>query len=338
MILCPICKNNFKNRRVFGLHLATTHRTNFQTDLDKEILLVYTLFGEDTVKQVTNDYINEKYCINTLPIDITKFLLLSGLKRTSKEERATSRYKNTYLNGIKEKYGDNITNISQVKEIQKKTKETYAKRYGSYEDYLKLQRSHMLDGYKKYIGTNKHEEAIDKQRNTCLEKYGNGNFGCGKEAKNKSKQSKKQLIDSWDYEERLERTKEARKAVTQRGGYSSKPEKRIRKILIDLDIEASYNQFLWKYSWDLVFDTIIIEVQGTFWHAKPDRYNPEDLIMGKILAKDIWEKDNKKQKKAKEEGYNVIEIWEDEINDRSDEELQLLIKERLTENGYKFYD
>ena len=156
-------------------------------------------------------------------------------------------------------------------------------------------------------------------------------------AKEKARETKKQTIASWVYEERLQRTEKAREAVTHRGGYVSKPEKRVRKALIDMDIiNAKYNKMILGYSWDIQIDNILIEVQGTMWHANKKYYKENDLIMGKILAKDIWEKDERKQNKAITNGYIVIEIWEDEIKNLSDNELIILMREKLNERNISF--
>jgi G:T-mismatch repair DNA endonuclease (very short patch repair protein) len=336
MILCPFCNKEFINRKSFSNHLTRTHGNEFVSDVEKEKILVCTLYGEEIVETTVKEYIDGLFSVHGLPIDIAKYLSLLGVKRTSKEERKTERYKQTYLTGIQKKYGNDITNISQVKEIQNKKEKTCESKHGSYQNYLDEHRKFMKDGYVNYVGSDKHIIAVEKQRKTCEDRFGNGNFGCGDDAIKKSKRTRKETIESWDYEERLERTRIAREAVTHRGGFTSKPEKRIRKILIDLDVEAKYNVFLFKYNWDLVIEDIIIEVQGVMWHGKPDRYNADDLIMGKILVKDIWEKDARKQNKAREEGYKVIEIWEDEISKKSDNELLVLVKNRLLENGYKF--
>ena len=339
MILCPICTAPCQGRRTFALHLTRSHGETFATELEKEILLTHTLFGKDVVDSTIQSYVDEKFCISDLPIDIAKLLTLMGIKRTSKQERATDRYKQKYIEAIQAKYGATITNVSQVKSVQEKKEKTYASKYGSYDRYLEHQRGRIMVGYNDYVESDKHRETLDKIQQTMLQKYGNSNFGQGEIAREKASKTRKETIATWDYEERLSRTSAARCAVNHRGGFSSKPEKRVRKILIDLEVEAKYNQHIWNYNWDLVTDrNIIIEVQGTMWHAKPGMYNEDDLIMGKILAKDIWEKDGRKRLKAESEGYRVVEIWEDEINSRNDEQLQNLVMERLKENGYEFYN
>jgi G:T-mismatch repair DNA endonuclease (very short patch repair protein) len=303
--------------------------------LEREKIRVYTLFSKETVDELVFDYKEEKYSVNGLPLDISNYLRLLGVKRTSKQERQTMRYKTVYMNAIQEKYGPDITNISQVSVVQKKKEETYSKNYGSYENYLKGQRNAMFDGYKKYVGTDKHKEAQQKKETTCLKKYGVSNFGHSDIAKEKTKRTKAETIALWSYEERLERTAKAREAVTSRGGYSSKPEKKVQKCLVEIGIEFQSNKMKWNYSWDIIFENFIIEVQGIMWHAKPSIYKDTDLIMGKLLAKSIWEKDARKRKKAEEEGFILIEIWEDEINKSSEEDLIKNIKERLIEYGYE---
>jgi len=63
----------------------------------------------------------------------------------------------------------------------------------------------------------------------------------------------------------------------------------------------------------------IIEVNGDFFHANPNIYCEYDdipLPSGISKAKDIWNKDQRKIDFAKQKGYNVIIVWEHEINYR----------------------
>jgi G:T-mismatch repair DNA endonuclease (very short patch repair protein) len=337
MILCTICNRNFIDRRSFGLHLSIGHRTVFTTDLEKEIFLVNTLFGGELVAKTVKEYKDQKWCIYGLPIDISKYILLLNIKRTSKQERSTTRYKQKYLTSIQKKYGDRITNISQVKEIQDKKENTFAKTYGSYDKYLAHQRLAMVSGFSEYK-VDPQRRAITQSKNiaTCIARYGVPNGVQTVDARAKIGAATKLLCSLLTEDELRARTANARLAVCSRGGYSSKPEKRVQKSLIDLNVTSTYNVHIWNYNWDMVIEKFLIEVQGTMWHAKPGLYKETDLIMGKLLAKDIWDKDARKHKKAREEGYTVIEIWEDEIAKCNNIELINLVKERLLENGYSF--
>ena len=61
---------------------------------------------------------------------------------------------------------------------------------------------------------------------------------------------------------------------------------------------------------------IVIEINGDRWHANPKMYKPNDLIGiwgGPTKAKDIWKKDDNRQKHIESFGYNVCNIWEYDI-------------------------
>ncbi len=224
MIICPLCDLQMPLRRNFSHHLATTEKNVFFSELQREKFLVEHLYGAETVKTAVSSYVNGEVCTYELRgnVDIRKYLKLSGLKRTSKEERATDRYKHTYLSSIQAKYGNEFSNISQVKEVHQKKVETAVRNYGSYEEYLKNQRINMAFGFKDYIQDKPRLiKTYAKISETCLRKYGVSNFGGGRIARAKNMKTKMTTIATWSYQERLARSSIARKAVCSRGGYES---------------------------------------------------------------------------------------------------------------------
>lgn len=60
----------------------------------------------------------------------------------------------------------------------------------------------------------------------------------------------------------------------------------------------------------------VIEFNGVKWHAKPTKYGPNDKIYIRSdviqLAKDIWKHDQEKLQCIKDQGYDVLVVWEDE--------------------------
>jgi len=61
---------------------------------------------------------------------------------------------------------------------------------------------------------------------------------------------------------------------------------------------------------------LLIEVNGDFWHANPEKYLEEDLLNfpgEKVMAKTLWEKDAKKKKIALDKGFKIVYVWESEI-------------------------
>lgn len=328
MLTCPICDNNFETDRAFRNHAKTT--LCFVTKLDTERELCNIKYGKQAVDVTIQQYTDGQLCcddINKSPTKVVKLISLLGIKRTSKEERQTERYKVKYLRAIQQKYGATVTNISQVAEVQQLKEATFAARYGSYREYLEQLQKIRKHGYTSYVGTVSHKATMQKIADTCLERYGHSNFGKGYGAKQKSKQTKRDTIATWDYQERLERTSIARTAVNHRGGGVSKPEMRVRHCLVELGIDFVANKHLWHYNYDMVFGNIIIEVQGDMWHAWPGKYKSTDLIMGKLLAQDLWDKDAKKKRVANENGFRLIAIWEHDINSRTDTELVMFVDE-----------
>jgi G:T-mismatch repair DNA endonuclease (very short patch repair protein) len=75
---------------------------------------------------------------------------------------------------------------------------------------------------------------------------------------------------------------------------------------------------------------IIIEINGDFWHANPDKYSENDIIKApgeSFVAGDKWKKDMEKYKKYVELGYELIVIWE---SDYKEDKTLSLYKERLS--------
>ena len=74
------------------------------------------------------------------------------------------------------------------------------------------------------------------------------------------------------------------------------------------------------YCYDFaVFDNKkIIEFNGDYWHANPDKYQSEDIVYESVSAKDIWIKDEIKNGFAESKGFDVMVIWENEY--KEDEE------------------
>lgn len=58
----------------------------------------------------------------------------------------------------------------------------------------------------------------------------------------------------------------------------------------------------------------IIEFNGDYWHANPEVYESDEMVgKGELsLARDIWEYDAKKIQNARDRGYDILVIWENE--------------------------
>ena len=69
--------------------------------------------------------------------------------------------------------------------------------------------------------------------------------------------------------------------------------------------------------YDIKIGKLLIEVNGDYWHANPILYKAKDLLSfhGNIfMAEDIWKLDKEKEELANKNGYNVLYLWETDIN------------------------
>jgi G:T-mismatch repair DNA endonuclease (very short patch repair protein) len=60
----------------------------------------------------------------------------------------------------------------------------------------------------------------------------------------------------------------------------------------------------------------IIEHNGTYNHADPRKYKPDDLIQehGKMIkASEIWKREKIILKQIKKQGYKILVIWEEDL-------------------------
>lgn len=120
----------------------------------------------------------------------------------------------------------------------------------------------------------------------------------------------------------------------------SKQEKEFIKLLENKGYVVSNNTFRYskngknKYLFPdgiIESEKIVLEYNGSFWHADPKRYKENDIIHHNKCAKDIWEEDYKKRIIYEENGYKVFVIWSDDfLNDKEKcvEDLVTFIKNK----------
>jgi very-short-patch-repair endonuclease len=71
----------------------------------------------------------------------------------------------------------------------------------------------------------------------------------------------------------------------------------------------------------------IIEFNGDYWHMNPDKYSKDDFNKNKKMkAEEIWEYDKYKIDLAKDCGYDVLVIWENDYRKEPQKVLQECIK------------
>lgn len=133
-----------------------------------------------------------------------------------------------------------------------------------------------------------------------------------KETKAKMSKSRKGRVLSREWKTKIAKTMAGKKYAKIK---DTKPELEVEQIFIDNKISYQ-KQFLLEnrlYDFYLPDHNILLEVDGTYWHCKPERYpnGPKNSIQEKSIKTDIV-----KNELAKKFGFKLVRIWEDEINEK----------------------
>jgi len=259
----------------------------------------------------------------------TQFLLdyFKIKKRDSKEANGSKVKQLKYKNTCKGKYG--VTNVSQSEEVKEKKKETFIKNYGvdniwKSKEYYEWFHSHMLAKYGKKSLSNRYGN---------LQIYWNGRTKAQK--KQHMEPAHKGYRKYWAAltdEQKNEIIRKRCKKISY--PFTSKLETRISAILTFLNIPYQWQFWINRKSYDFRISKtkIIIEVNGDYWHANPNLYKSDDIINypdGRKKASEIWGRDDKKRQNAEKYGYQILYIWESELNKIDDVDIEEFIVEKI---------
>lgn len=314
--------------------------------------------------------LNRKY------IELRVEYLLYNFPEFSTKESFEQIYNETSIPMFKKKYNigqnDIFTLCNYYNIIPRNIKE--ANKSGG------LCQKHIIESnLKKYGTTNvlsKGTPIYEKRNRTVQEKYGVSNVFAIEEIKNKlnsddfwiekygltlSEFRSKIQKEQWNTLSDDEKTDWLERSIHKPGvdrfetikhnsHSTSSIEKQVKKFLIDLDYDFIQQKRLLiskrrYYYYDLCIDSLklMIEVNGSYWHANPRIYKKDDLINYpgySITAYEKWQKDILKEDYALKNGYRVITIWDDELkNCTTAEQFKQLLFQKLTElenNGYSY--
>jgi G:T-mismatch repair DNA endonuclease (very short patch repair protein) len=125
-------------------------------------------------------------------------------------------------------------------------------------------------------------------------------------------------------------SEEERQAFLKKAGFVSKLEETFFELVQSTLQVTVQRQALVpgiQYAFDGCVDEskILLEVNGTFWHADPRRYKADDVLRfpdgQERTAEYLWERDFRKQQAATEAGYSLITFWEKDIREAPELEL-----------------
>lgn len=106
----------------------------------------------------------------------------------------------------------------------------------------------------------------------------------------------------------------------------SKPERDIARMLSDIGLEIKMGIRVRNNLYDIFIPTknLIIKFNGDYWHMNPSKYSSDSYNKAcGMTAAEIWERDNVKINNAKENGYQVHCIWEDDYEKSNDKKAFL---------------
>jgi len=232
-----------------------------------------------------------------------------------------------------EKYGEDNPSKSIV--IQKKKEATFKKNYGvdnifCSEDFKALRDSRMILKYGAKSVSNRH---------------GRGNpFGIhtlSKEQKNdRFRRLSEFQLNKWKKLSEEERKDFITRMILGRTGsitFKSSIEDRVYRIANENGIILKRQFFVCLRPFDFCFHEkkILIEINGDFWHANPNKYKSDQKLKhpGKeVVAQDLWNKDLERKKLAESYGYRVFYIWESSIRGSTDSDILLELRRIINEN------
>lgn len=90
-----------------------------------------------------------------------------------------------------------------------------------------------------------------------------------------------------------------------------------------------------RYLYDFCFPDhkIIIEYQGDYWHANPQKHVSGSYLriqrVGDVLVDDIWARDLAKKQAAEAAGYQVVYVWEIDYKKKGNRMIGRLLKQWL---------
>jgi len=292
--ICPFCGEKISGR-------AHLKKCNPNIDENKAFIMMVEITYDCNVNHIINEYelgfslpeIKNKYGMSFKTI--TNILKINNIPIRSIKEASNENRLNKYKETCIKNYG--VDNVSKLSEIKKKKKNTFLINYG-------------VDNIFK---SNEFKENLN---NIMIEKYGMKRITNPEKISNTrnnfSEQRKRYFSNMSDteFEDYFNRTLKT----------ISRLELKVKKILDDNLIEYTQQKFVNRKSYDFRINNtkILIEVQGDYWHANPVKYKHNDLIKYPnkklILANKIWEKDEIKRINAEKYGYNVIYLWESDVN------------------------
>lgn len=170
---------------------------------------------------------------------------------------------------------------------------------------------------KNATGLKRSDEFKEKQKQHALKQFEN---------KEQRELRSKKMVQSWQ-EGKIAYTKRlSLNRSKQEKNFINLLSKELKNELILIEQTLHHNGKYFYPDAILPNKKIIIEYNGDFWHANPEKYNANDVIHHNITAKEIWEKDKIKKDAYIDMGYILLTVWQKDFLKNKDEYIQQLIQ------------
>lgn len=287
---CPSCKSGFETFNQLHGHKGQCIKwKQYIESVRKKTLIYVFLYDELIIKNESANHIAKE--LNSEAIDVRAILRYAknfGIKTKSVAESAqSSKTRDRFKKTCLNKYGAENC-LSKNTTAYKRRNKTVKKKYG-------------------VVNVFQLEDVKQKSRNTLFERYGVHNPVDLPFRKNnngrKSKEHKivEEFLEQYGIRFESEANSKFRKYNEEFG--------RIYSPIPDIFIEDK---------------KLIIEINGDYWHANPNKYKPGDMIKrfkGFISAKAIWDKDLIRKRHLESFDNRVIYIWTSQIKRKEHKEI-----------------
>ncbi|MFW6246690.1 MAG: hypothetical protein ACOC22_00745 [bacterium] len=305
-IVCQWCKKRVK--RIYGKHIKYNHPNKTSDDYKREFP-GYPLYsekdkenfsrssGKHMKKEKYRKMVSEKVKGKNNPNHHTK--------RTEQERKETSPFSKEFYKkrGMNEEDRHNFIN----KAMKNRDLDTRIEYY--------LKRGYTKEKASKALSERQRTFSLEK----CIQKYGE------KEGKRR-----------WE-----ERQRKWKSKVFNKNKHISKGTSKLSEEIIDEIVKYNTNndellygkneKFIFDnntnraYKFDLTNKTTkkILEINGIYWHCKPELYEEKYYNKSKkMYAIDIWNYDQYKLDLAKNKGYDIKILWEDDYRKNPDSKIK----------------
>lgn len=316
-MLCKICNKEYKN---LGRHVSV-HYKNIQTK-SKKMIYLYDVYKEEY--DIVHEYLENKKSASAIAEEITRLFnpfpvqksdILNFLKHMKVKKRTTSEAGKEYFKENK------VWNKGLTKHDHKSIKKYADSRTGKNNPIYSLTEKEREEKiyYWKFKSKEELKTIRHKISKTLKEGYDTGKIAhISKTNPSKYLEIHRKMLAGY--------FKALENGTIKKQSYTSSYEKRIANILESLNVEfvqqKSCNK---KYRYDFYIKdlSLYIEFNGDYWHANPSIYKENYYHPHKkLLAREIWEYDNKKCANVVKSGYNIITIWESNVKKFDNQQLK----------------